>query len=79
MSEGRERGRERGTGRGRRNGGRMEKGRGNGEREKKRGKRMEGKEIKDILIRNWVGKAFPGLSNSNSEIIKTEKYDPNNN
>ena len=46
---------------------------------KKRGKRMEGKEIEDILIRNWVGKAFPRLSNSNSEIIKTGKYDPNNN
>ena len=75
MSEGRERGREdrdrqreeRGMERG------MEKGKKRGERERK------AKEIRDALIRNWVGETLPQLTNSNSEIIKTEKYDPDNN
>ena len=95
MSEGRERGREKiGTGRGRRKGGEgwregggMEKGRKgeewrreeDGEREKRGGRERKAKEVRDILVRNWEGKTLPQLTNSNSEIIKTEKYDPNNN
>ena len=46
------------------------------EKEKKRGEReRKGKEIRDVLIRNWGGETLPRLTNSNSEIIKTVKYD----
>jgi len=31
------------------------------------------------LIRNWIGEILPQLTNSNLEIIKTKKYDLNNN